>query len=242
MYHLKGTYFIEVGDKMRLAIFDFDGTLYEKETFNILMEHLETHPLYQNKYKRFYWKIVPPVLANKLRILSTKKMRIKSMQAYIDALDRLTKEELTAYFSDMAKKMRPHFNQAVIDKFKAHKKEGYKLMLVSGAFTELLEQFKTELPFDLIIGTNIPILQGEVNKTEAVEHIHGETKTEKIFEALRNETVDWEASYAYADSYSDLAVLELVGHPVAVDPDDELRSHANQLGWEVIEKEEVINE
>lgn len=227
---------------MRVAIFDFDGTLYEKETFNILMEHLESHPLYQKKYKRFYRTIVPPVLANKLRILSTKKMRIKSMQAYIDALDRLTKEELTAYFSDMAKKMRPHFNEAIIDRFKQHKENGETIMLVSGAFTELLEQFKSELPFDIIIGTDIPILQGEVNKTEAVEHIHGETKTEKIFEALRNESINWEGSFAYADSYSDLAVLELVGHPVAVDPDDELRAHANELGWEVIEKEEDLNE
>ena len=36
---------------MKLAIFDFDGTIYKKETFPLLMNHLkETYP---KAYRRF---------------------------------------------------------------------------------------------------------------------------------------------------------------------------------------------
>ena len=41
-------------------------------------------------------------------------------------------------------------------------------------------------------------------------------------------------SYAYADSYTDLPLLEWVGHAVAVYPDDELATHAQSQGWETI--------
>ena len=42
------------------------------------------------------------------------------------------------------------------------------------------------------------------------------------------------ASAAYADSYSDLGLFELVGRPVAVYPDRRLRRLAQARGWEVI--------
>jgi len=37
----------------------------------------------------------------------------------------------------------------------------------------------------------------------------------------------------YTDSYTDLAVLEAVGRPVAVNPDVRLRRHADRAGWPV---------
>jgi phosphoserine phosphatase len=54
--------------------------------------------------------------------------------------------------------------------------------------------------------------------------------------AQRGLQVDWTASYAYADRNTDLPLLDLVGHPVAVYPDEALRAHAQQQGWPVIEK------
>jgi phosphoserine phosphatase len=43
-----------------------------------------------------------------------------------------------------------------------------------------------------------------------------------------------EASWFYSDSHNDLALLEEVAHPVAVDPDPELRSTAEARGWKII--------
>jgi hypothetical protein len=43
-----------------------------------------------------------------------------------------------------------------------------------------------------------------------------------------------EGSYFYSDSMNDLPLLEQVTHPVAVDPDPNLRAEAEKRGWPVI--------
>jgi HAD superfamily hydrolase (TIGR01490 family) len=45
---------------------------------------------------------------------------------------------------------------------------------------------------------------------------------------------DYGESWFYSDSLNDLPLLTRVTHPVAVDPDDTLRAHAERHGWPVI--------
>ena len=53
--------------------------------------------------------------------------------------------------------------------------------------------------------------------------------------AARGETLrSYEKVWFYSDSHNDLPLLELVSHPVAVDPDDTLRAHAEAHGWPVM--------
>lgn len=42
------------------------------------------------------------------------------------------------------------------------------------------------------------------------------------------------ASFFYSDSHNDLPLMHKVTTPVAVDPDDKLRAHAEQMGWKII--------
>jgi HAD superfamily hydrolase (TIGR01490 family) len=41
-------------------------------------------------------------------------------------------------------------------------------------------------------------------------------------------------SFFYSDSHNDLPLMTRVTTPVAVDPDDKLRAHAEQMGWKII--------
>ncbi|BFM09129.1 HAD family hydrolase [Halioxenophilus aromaticivorans] len=43
-----------------------------------------------------------------------------------------------------------------------------------------------------------------------------------------------DGAYFYSDSFNDLPLLSKVDNPVAVDPDDTLRAHAEQAGWPII--------
>jgi hypothetical protein len=45
---------------------------------------------------------------------------------------------------------------------------------------------------------------------------------------------DLSRSYAYSDSVTDLDMLEVVGHPYAVNPDRDLRREAVSRGWPVL--------
>ena len=49
--------------------------------------------------------------------------------------------------------------------------------------------------------------------------------------------VDLADCHAYGDSISDLPLLELVGHPVAVNPDFRLAREARRRGWGVVDWE-----
>jgi alcohol-forming fatty acyl-CoA reductase len=48
--------------------------------------------------------------------------------------------------------------------------------------------------------------------------------------------LDLAESYAYADSYSDMGLFEMVGHPVAVYPDAKLAEHAARCGWPILQR------
>ncbi|MGM8364070.1 HAD family hydrolase [Virgibacillus sp. W0181] len=221
---------------MRVAIFDFDGTLYKKETFKILMDHLKHHPVYHARYKHFYRAMVPMYICYKLKLYPESKMKARSMQLYISALQHLSETELDTYFAELASKMVDNFNDDVIKRLKQHNYDGVHVMLVSGAYTQLLQAVKDQMGFhfDTIIGTKIPLKDGEVDQKAPIYHVQGERKKEKVRETLNNKSIDWEDSFAYGDSLSDLSVLELVGNPVAVQAEPKLLSVAKEKGWEII--------
>ena len=219
---------------MRVAIFDFDGTLYAKETFQLMMNHLKNHPIHSRRYRKFYRAIMPPYIGHKLKIYPEAKMRARSVQAYLAALETFSKQELEEYFGEIAELMHDDFNHEVVERLKQHVFNEDYCMLVSGAFTPLLHAVTKELPIEKIIGTEVSYEANILDHKTPVVHIQGPLKTEKILEALGDQAIDWKNSYAYGDSLSDVPVLELVGHPVAVRPEARLRALASERNWEII--------
>ncbi|WP_153160927.1 HAD family phosphatase [Zoogloea sp. 1C4] len=62
-------------------------------------------------------------------------------------------------------------------------------------------------------------------------------KIERVEAWLESLGLCWESfakSSFYSDSHNDLPLMNKVGNPVAVDPDDTLRAHAGNHGWPVI--------
>lgn len=219
---------------MRVAIFDFDGTLYMEETFKLLMNHLKEHPIYKSKYNRFYRAILPPYIANKLKLYPSTKMKARSMQLYLEAFEGLTTSEMNMYFDELKEKMQESFNPEIIARLKKHQAENIYTLLVSGAYTPFLHRVTEGITFHTIIGTDIFYKEDKVNTSAQIKHMNGIQKTTSILQALEGKQIDWENSYAYGDSYSDLPVLELVGNPVAVKPEEKLRSIAKEHGWEIL--------
>src|SRR5690625_2392691 len=220
---------------MKIAIFDFDGTLYKKETFQLLMDHLKHHPKYKSHYKKFLLPILPPYTAYKLKVYPEAKMKQHSMNYYLSALKHLNKDELTTYFQEIANRMKEDFNEKVLSELKNHHDEGTYTMIVSGAYTPLLEVAMKDYPIDEIIGTDIVFDENNQQKDVPLYHVQGLRKQVKLQNFLKGKTIDWENSYSYGDSYSDLPILELVGHPVVVQADEKLKKIAEERGWKTID-------
>jgi phosphoserine phosphatase len=85
------------------------------------------------------------------------------------------------------------------------------------------------------IGTRSEIVDGVYTGALVGPFCYGHGKVEAIRELARWEGLDLAQCYAYSDSASDLPMLEAVGHPVAVNPDQRLERVAGSRGWPVVE-------
>src|SRR5699024_3148516 len=161
---------------MKIAIFDFDGTLYKEETFTLLMSHMKKHPQYGSRYKRFYRSLVIPYFSYKIKLYPEEKMKANLMHKYLKAFKGLSKEELHAYFAEVAHEMETDMNQSVISRMREHAEDGYFIMIVSGSFTPLLEVIAEDLPVDHIIATEVAFTDGMFDAHAPIDHVHATRK------------------------------------------------------------------
>ncbi|EMF46615.1 Phosphoserine phosphatase [Planococcus halocryophilus Or1] len=164
---------------MRVAIFDFDGTLYSKETFQLMMSHLKNHPEHSTRYRQFYRTIMPPYIGHRLKIYPEWKMRERSVQAYLSSLETFTKTELEQFFGEIADRMHGDMNPTVVERLKEHVANNDYVMLVSGAFTPLLHAVTKQLPIMTIIGTEILYNNNILDHQTPLSHVQGQLKTKK---------------------------------------------------------------
>ena len=66
-------------------------------------------------------------------------------------------------------------------------------------------------------------------------YAYGPHKAEAIHHFAEAHGIDLAASYAYSDSFSDLPMLECVGHPSVVNPDRQLLAVAKERDWEILQ-------
>lgn len=222
---------------MIAALFDCDGTLYTAQMGRGLLRYASDHGNKSAKWKA-YAAILPPYLLNKLKLVSREKVN----RAYTGSLRYMvrgwTVEAGQQGFAWLANDyllvtQRPH----VIERLRWHQGQGHRVVLVSGGLIPILQEIGRPLDVSDFVGTQVEVQDGRYSGRMLGDVMVGEIKasaTQAYFASL-GEQVAWPSSYAYADSYHDRAMLGMVGHAVAVHPDPELRAHASERGWEVLE-------
>ena len=81
--------------------------------------------------------------------------------------------------------------------------------------------------------TSVPLVPG--SGFLAASPLVGESRAAWMRSYAESQGIDLKASYAYADSHSDLPLLEVVGNPVAVRPDVSLYRHARRSHWTIVD-------
>ena len=107
------------------------------------------------------------------------------------------------------------------------------MYLVSASPEEIVFPLARHLGVESAIATRARI-DNEGRYTGEVEfYSAGEGKVEAINEEAERFDIDLDGSFAYSDSVTDLPMLSMVGHPVAVNPDKALLKEAIDRGWEI---------
>jgi phosphoserine phosphatase len=114
------------------------------------------------------------------------------------------------------------------------KRDGCRIVLLSGSLQLLVDQLKDRLEAEILIGNDVEVADGRLTGRKRGIFPYGPMKLAALFQRIDPGGVDWAGSWALADRISDLPVFELVGHPVAVHPDRRLRRLARERGWEII--------
>jgi HAD superfamily hydrolase (TIGR01490 family) len=127
-----------------------------------------------------------------------------------------------------------------LELFDEHHAAGRKVVIVSSAPLEVVQPMSEFLGADEAIGTRAAI-DSEGNYTGELEfYAYGDYKAQAVRELATRAHINLPQSYAYSDSITDLPMLELVGHPVAVNPDKELAREAREREWEIRDFEHPV--
>lgn len=129
--------------------------------------------------------------------------------------------------------------EEALELIRMHQAEGRLVAIVSASPIEVVQPLSDHLGADLAIGTEAKIVDGRYSG-ELVRYAYGPAKADAIRELALERDIDLDASYAYSDSVTDLPMMELVGHPVAVNPDRPLLRIANEREWEVVRFEKPV--
>ena len=114
-----------------------------------------------------------------------------------------------------------------------HLSAGQRVWLVTATPVELAGIIAVRLELTGALGTVAEERDGCYTGRLVGEVLHGEAKARAVRQLAAREGLDLTRCSAYSDSINDLPMLELVGHPVAVNPDSALRAEAKARGWQV---------
>jgi HAD superfamily hydrolase (TIGR01490 family) len=220
-----------------VAIFDLDGTLFEGHVWFAVTRYHRSQRI-NRRWLYVYLAVHFPLwYLQKTILMSGERARYlwaRNMAWLLRGFDQGQAEAMFVWMVDeyIAPRLRPD----VVERLRDHQSKGHHVILLSGAFEGLLAVVGERLGVAGFLGTRLKQRNGRYVGAPIAPVCQGTGKVQRLrsyFSALR-EPVDLTASYAYADSLTDRPVLELVGHPVAVYPEEGLAKLAHRRGWPIL--------
>ena len=214
---------------MTLAIFDLDNTLIANDSDYLWGQYLVDRGIVdRNQYEAANKKFYEDYQQGTLDI-------VEFLNFSLAPLARHDAEQLYRWRREFVEELiRPIMLEAAQELVEKHRRQGDTLLVITAT-----NRFVTAPIVELYGITNLLATTpefvdghytGRFHDTPCYQHgkvIHLQNWLQQSQETLNN-------SWFYSDSHNDLPLLQLVDHPVAVDPDTILRSHAEQAGWPII--------
>ena len=116
-----------------------------------------------------------------------------------------------------------------------HMREGRRVFIVSASPEEVVRPLAHYIGVQDVIATRARVDDKGRYTGEVELYAYAEAKAEAIRALAEEQDIDLAGSYAYSDSATDLPMMHAVGHPVAVNPDKELRDACEEFDWPILE-------
>lgn len=214
---------------MSLAIFDLDNTLLGGDSDYLWGEFLVEHGIverahFQRENKRFYKDYqggnldIYAFLNFQLGILAQHDMETLHLWRA-----RFLGEKIVAIMLPKAREL-----------IQTHRHRGDDLLIITATNRFVTAPIAAAFGITELLATEPEIIDGRYSGRVAGVPCFREGKVTRLTAWLTEKGLSLEQSWFYSDSHNDLALLEKVTHPVAVDPDPILSNCAKAKGWPVI--------
>ena len=114
-----------------------------------------------------------------------------------------------------------------------HLDVGQPVWLVTAAPVEVAGIIAARLGLTGALGTTAEHVEGVYTGRLRGDLLHGPAKAEAVRALAKEHGLDLARCFAYSDSFNDLPMLSLVGHPCAINPDQRLLSYAEEQDWQI---------
>lgn len=214
---------------MALAIFDLDNTLLAGDSDYLwgrflIEQGIVDAEFYERENQRFY----DEYKAGTLDIFEFLKFSLRPLsendpETLHTWRDRFVRE-----------KIRPIMLPAARTLVATHRHRGDRLLIITATSSFVTRPIAQALGIEELLATEPEVKGGRYTGDVAGIPCFREGKVERLRAWLRQTGENLSGAWFYSDSHNDLPLLELVEHPVAVDPDETLAEHARLKGWQTI--------
>lgn len=227
-------------EKTKAAIFDIDGTIFRKNLHFELINELSWLHIFPSHVR----KTLVDLYSKWLTHTGTyEDYRIALVDLYARFLRGCTPEDVARAAESVVpfrERQTYIFAENLITKLRD---DGYLLFAISGSPIEIVEAYNRDyLHFDTVIGSVYEVGEdGRYTGEASYEPSRDKgTAARKLFGEYH---VSFADSYGIGDTESDIKFLELVEHPIAFNPNENLKAAAEKNGWRiVVEKKDVVYE
>ena len=219
------------------AFFDLDKTVIAKSSTLAFVRPLHTAGLLKHRTllkAAVAQAVYRTIGADQLQLDRVRDQLISLTKGWkADRIRRLVQETVDEVIS-------PVVYAEALALIEQHRRKGREIVIVSVSPEEVVRPLAGYLGVDNVIATRSAVdAEGRYTGSLAF-YASGPGKADAICSMARERDLDLEQCFAYSDSHADLPMLELVGHPVAVNPDRVLKQTAIERGWPRVEFDKPV--
>ena len=212
-----------------LAIFDLDNTLIGGDSDHLWSQFVcEQQLVDSDDFARRSEQFYADYQAGILDIDAYLRLALSTLKGH--PLDQLH----AWHRAFMASKIKPIMLPKAAALIADHRQRGHELLIITATNRFITAPIAAALGVEHLIACDAEIIDGIYTGLPSGIPSYQAGKVTRLYAWLEGRATDLDDAWFYSDSHNDLPLLELVDNPVAVDPDDTLRSRAAALGWPVI--------
>ncbi len=230
-----------VRKKIKLAIFDIDGTIFRSSLLIELVNEFVREGVFPKKVLKEIEKDYQAWLSREGDYEHYIMSVVRVYEKYIGGKKEKTVKQCALR---VIREQRNHMYRFTRDLIKKCRSEGYYLVAVSGSPHEIVEMFVRTMRFDAAFGTVYEVKNGKYTGRILLDNtVRDKSKVIRLFLEDYHLDADLKKSLAVGDTQGDVPTLSMVGNPIAFNPNKNLLRVAKDNNWRiVVERKDVILE